>query len=184
MTDLDSLRIETERLILRVPNAEDFDGFAAMMADEETGRIIGGKMNRSEAWRAWCSMVGAWYVRGFAMFSVLRKEDQKWIGRIGPWMPEGWPGTEVGWGVAREFAGQGYALEASVASLDYAFDVLGWDDVMHCIDPENLPSIALAKKLGATNRGPTQMPAPFDEHRVDNWGQSRAQWQQNRKLIG
>lgn len=177
---IENIRIVTERLILRPPNAADFDSFCAMMADEQTARYVGGQMNRAEAWRAWCTLVGAWQVRGFSMFSVLLKEDETWIGRIGPWQPEGWPGTEVGWGVTADYAGKGYALEASVASLDYAFDVLGWDDVMHCIDPENLPSIALAKRLGSTNRGPTQMPEPFHEYPVDNWGQSRAQWQENR----
>jgi RimJ/RimL family protein N-acetyltransferase len=181
MTDLASLQIETDRLILRVPNGDDFDRFAAMMADEETARYVGGRMNRAQAWRAWCALVGAWYVRGFSMFSVLLKDSGTWIGRIGPWMPEGWPGTEVGWGIAPEYAGKGYALEASVASIDFAFDTLGWADVMHCIDPENLPSIALAKRLGSTNRGPTQMPEPFQDYPVDNWGQSREQWQENRK---
>ena len=31
------------------------------------------------------------------MFSVIEKDSGRWIGRIGPWQPEGWPGTEVGW---------------------------------------------------------------------------------------
>ncbi len=181
MADSASPRIETDRLVLRVPNGNDFEAFARMMTDEETGRYIGGTMKRAAAWRAWCGLVGAWYVRGYGMFSVLLKDSGEWIGRIGPWYPEEWPGHEVGWGLAAEYAGKGYALEAAVASMDYAFDVLGWDDVMHCIDPENTPSIALAERLGSTNRGPTQMPEPFHDARVDNWGQSREQWQENRK---
>lgn len=181
MVDFASLQIETERLLLKPPAADEFDAFCAMMADEQAAQYIGGKMSRSQAWRAWCTMVGAWHVRGFGMFSVFLKDGGDWVGRIGPWQPEEWPGTEIGWAVRPGYAGKGYALEASVASMDFAFDVLGWDDVMHCIDPDNLPSIALAQRLGSTNRGPTRMPEPFQDNPVDNWGQSRQQWQANRK---
>lgn len=38
---------------------------------------------------------GAWTIRGFSMFSVIEKDSGQWIGRLGPWQPEGWPGTEV-----------------------------------------------------------------------------------------
>jgi RimJ/RimL family protein N-acetyltransferase len=173
--------LETARLILRPPHADDLDGWADFHADAETMKFLGGTQSRAEAWRSLCGMVGAWHVRGFAMFSLILKDTGQWIGRIGPWYPEGWPGTEVGWGVLRAYEGKGYGVEAAVASLDYAFDVLGWDDVMHIIAPANLPSIALAQRLGSTNRGRTQMPEPFHEHVVDNWGQTRAEWQQNRK---
>jgi len=64
--------------------------------------------------------------------------------------------------------------------MDYAVDVLGWTLVIHIIDPENLPSIAVAKRLGATNLGPTQMPAPYHDARVDAWGQSAEQWKARR----
>ncbi len=176
-----NLMLETKRLLMKVPSAGDFDGFCQMMADTETAHFVGGQMNRAQCWRAWCTMIGAWYMRGYAMFSVYLKDGGEWIGRIGPWNPESWPAPEVGWGLHPAHGGKGYALEASAASLDYVFDVLGWDDVIHIIDPENLPSIALAKRLGSSNRGRTQMPAPFDEAIVDAWGQTRSEWQENRK---
>ena len=65
--------------------------------------------------------------------------------------------------------------------MNYAVDVLGWDDICHTIAPENMASIRLAERVGATNRGPTRLPAPFQDARVDDWGQSREQWQENRK---
>lgn len=170
----------TPHLILRVPEAQDFDAFATMCADAETMHFIGGAMPRAQSWRLFCCLVGAWSVQGWSMFSVIERDTGRWVGRIGPWTPEGWPGNEVGWGVAPEFAGKGYAYEAAVASIDYAVDVLGWDDVMHTIDPANLPSIKLAERLGATNRGPTRLPAPFDDKEVDDWGQSAASWRARR----
>ena len=45
---------------------------------------------------------------------------------MGPWSPEGWPGTEVGWSFLREAGGKGYATEAATAAIDWAFDALGW----------------------------------------------------------
>ncbi|WP_417618024.1 GNAT family N-acetyltransferase [Parasphingorhabdus sp.] len=178
---VEDIRIETERLILRPPNSDDFDGWAAFQADAETMTYIGGTKSRAASWRDLCAMVGAWHVRGYAMFSLIIKDSGQWIGRIGPWYPDGWPGTEVGWGVAPEFAGKGYALEAAVASMNYAVDVLGWSDICHTIDPKNIASIKLAERVGSTNRGPTQLPDPYQDARVDDWGQSRDQWLVNRK---
>ena len=69
-----------------------------------------------------------------------------------------------------------YGVEAATAAIDYAFDVLGWTEVIHCIDPDNVPSQRLAERLGSRNLGPTQLPPPFDAVRVDRWGQSRDEW--------
>jgi len=49
----------TERLMLRVPMAEDLDGFAEFAADEETMRHLGGVKTRSEVWRGLCELRGA-----------------------------------------------------------------------------------------------------------------------------
>lgn len=168
--------LETERLLLRPTAAEDLDGWAELMGDEETARFIGGVQPRAAAWRGLMTMGGAWALQGFAMFSVIEKASGRWIGRIGPWVPEGWPGTEVGWGLIKSACGQGFAYEAAVATIDWAFDTLGWSDVIHCIDPANTPSQRLAERLGSTNRGPGKLPAPFEDYPVDVWGQSRAQW--------
>jgi len=168
--------IETARLTMRPLNGEDFEPWAAFQANPETMRFLGGVQTREEAWRSLCTMAGAWAVNGFSMFSLIERETGRWVGRVGPWQPAGWPGTEVGWGVAREFAGRGYAYEAAVVSMDYATGVLGWSDVIHVIDPANLPSIRLARRLGSVNRGPARLPPPFEAMRVDAWGQSAADW--------
>ncbi len=170
----------TPRLILRPVAAEDFDAWADFHADAETMHFLGGVMSRPAAWRGLCAMAGAWTIRGFSMFSMIHRETGQWIGRTGPWQPEGWPGTEVGWGVARAFTGQGYAREAATAAMDYAVDVLGWTEVIHTIHPDNSASIALARRLGSTNGGPTRLPAPLEDFRVDAWGQSAVAWRARR----
>jgi len=110
------------------------------------------------------------------MFSVIEKATGRWLGRLGPWMPLGWPGREVGWTLLPEAQGQGFAREGATAAIDWAFDALGWEDMIHCIDPANYPSRKLAAALGSRNRGPGKLPPPFQESPVDIWGQTRAEW--------
>lgn len=168
----------TARLQLRPPRAEDFEGWARLMADPEAARFIGGVQPRAAAWRGFLTMVGAWQIQGFGMFSVIERASGQWLGRIGPWQPEGWPGTEVGWGLLSEWQGRGYAHEAAVASIDWAFDQLGWSEVIHTIDPTNTPSQRLAHALGSCLRGPGHLPPPFEAFPIEIWGQTRAQWRQ------
>lgn len=173
--------LTTARLILRPPSHDDFDGFADMALEEETMRFIGGVAARDAAWRTMATLAGSWSLLGFGMFSVLKRDTGEWIGRVGPWRPGGkeggWPGDEVGWGVKREAMGQGYALEAATAAIDWAFDTLGWEHVIHCIDKDNAPSIALALRLGSPReRENVSLAAPFDMYRVDIYGQSRTTW--------
>jgi RimJ/RimL family protein N-acetyltransferase len=177
---LDHLQITTPRLLLRVPRIDDLDAWAGMMADEETARFIGGVMPRPVCWRSVMTMIGAWHATGISMFSVIEKATGRWVGRLGPWMPDGWPGPEVGWAIVRDCWGRGYATEGSAAAIDWAFDHLGWDRVIHTISPENTSSLAVARKLGARNLGPGRLPPPFEGARVDVWGQSREEWRARR----
>ena len=179
---IDELRLETERLILRPLRLEDFDAYAAGAADAEFGRFLGGAQPRSIAWRGFMTMAGAWHLQGFSMFSVLLKETGEWIGRVGPWQPDGWPGSEVGWGIVRRHWRKGYATEAATASIDWAFDALGWTEVIHTIAPENQASCIVALKLGSRNRGPGRLPAPYEDVAVDVWGQTREEWLARRDL--
>jgi len=82
-------RIETERLILRVPEYADPDRWAELMADDEATRYIGGSLPRAMVSRGLMCMIGAWHATGVSMFSVERKDTREWIGRIGPWQPDG-----------------------------------------------------------------------------------------------
>jgi RimJ/RimL family protein N-acetyltransferase len=169
-------RLDTSRLTLRPPNAEDFDAYAAFMSDPATAEPIGGVQPRAAAWRGFMTMAGAWSLQGFAMFSVIEKSTGRWIGRVGPWRPEGWPGTEVGWGIVQDCWGRGYATEAATAAIDWAIDALGWTDIIHVIAPTNARSQAVARKLGSRNRGRGTLPAPHTDTIIDLWGQSAADW--------
>lgn len=173
--------IETERLLLRPPQAEDFEGFCELMAHEETAQFIGGVQPRAAVWRTLCTMAGAWTIRGFSMFSVIEKSSGAWIGRLGPWQPEGWPGTEVGWGLLGSAQGKGYAMEGASAAMDYAVDILGWTGIIHCIDAKNAPSIRLAERLGSRRlREGVVAPPPIKDVVWDVYGQSADEWRARR----
>lgn len=173
--------IETERLILRAPVQEDFESWVEMYADAEHSRFLGGPLPRPAVWRPFLGMAGAWMIQGFSMFSVVEKATGRWVGRLGPWYPDGWPGTEVGWGLHPAFIGKGYATEGATAAIDWAFDTLGWTQVIHTIDVANHPSQKVAERLGSRKLGPCRLPAPFDHWDMEAWGQSREEWRARRR---
>jgi RimJ/RimL family protein N-acetyltransferase len=172
--------LETARLILRPPARRDLDAWADFLADEEAALFVGGAQSRSGARRFMAATAESWTLKGFGMFSVIEKAGGRWIGRVGPLEPEGWPGPEVGWGLAREAWGRGLATEAAAAAMDWAFDALEWPQIIHCIHPENVASARLARRLGSARLSSARLPAPFDSEEVDIWGQSREDWRRRR----
>ncbi|MFI4959619.1 MAG: GNAT family N-acetyltransferase [Lysobacterales bacterium] len=176
---MDSPRIETDRLVLRLPQREDFDGYAELLGDEVAARFIGGQLSRDAAWRKFLQMPGAWAIQGFGMFSVIDRASGQWLGQLGPWKPEGWPGNEVGWSFLRSAWGRGLATEAGRAAITWAFEHLDWINIIHCIDPGNTASQKLAERLGSSNLRTGNLPAPYQDHVVDIWGQTRDQWRRN-----
>jgi len=150
--------LETDRLILRMWRNEDFAAYEKMCADPEIMKYLGGRtFDRLEAWRHMAFLVGHWQLLGFGHWAVEEKESGKFIGRLGFLNPEGWPGFEIGWTLAREAWGKGYATEGARRALDYAFHDLNKDHVISLIHPENKNSIRVAERLGETLEGQTQL---------------------------
>jgi RimJ/RimL family protein N-acetyltransferase len=81
----------------------------------------------------------------------------------------------------RECWGRGYATEGAAAAIDWAFDNLGWTEVIHTISPDNLASQGVARRLGSRNGGPGRLPPPFEEQPVDVWGQTHEEWRACRR---
>ncbi len=143
--------LETNRLILREIDIErDIEAWAEMMADTETVRFLGGEtMNRAQTWRTMAMMIGHQAVRGFGFYSVIEKSSGDWVGRVGPWFPEGWIAPEVGWTIHPRYTRKGYAKEAGAACVDYVFNTLGWGEVIHVIADGNIGSIKTAEAIGS-----------------------------------
>jgi RimJ/RimL family protein N-acetyltransferase len=166
-------RLETARLILRPPVEGDLDDWAALDADERVTTWIGGPQDRAASWRGLATVAGMWALRGCGLFSVIEKESGAWVGRAGPWTPEGALGTEIGWAFAGAAQGRGYATEAARAAMDWAFGTLGWTEVIHGIDAGNTASIAVAQRLGSSWLRAAAEP---DGRVTQIYGQSRSQW--------
>ena len=168
--------IETERLILRQWCAADIVPNTAMLSDPLSGRFItaDGKpvTEAANGWRNSAIMAGHWVLLGFGMFAVEEKSSGKFVGRVGPFFPPGWAGFEVGWGIAKEFRGWGYAVEAARATIDWSFATFELEKILHCIDRENVSSQAVARRLGATIEGETVLLG----HPSDIWVTHRSKW--------
>jgi RimJ/RimL family protein N-acetyltransferase len=52
--------------------------------------------------------------------------------------------------------------------------------VIHCIDPQNVRSQAVAERLGSANRGPGKLPPPHEASIIELWGQTREDWRARR----
>jgi RimJ/RimL family protein N-acetyltransferase len=166
--------IETDRLLLRMLRQSDHDAYAAMCADPEVTRYLGDgqPMSRSEAWRQMAVLLGHWQLRGYGLWAVEERQSGEFIGRVGIWHPDGWPGLEVGWTLRREFWGNGYATEGARAALRYAFDELDQPRVISLIRPSNEASVRVAERLGEQLEGRTEVMG----HEALVYGISRDDW--------
>jgi RimJ/RimL family protein N-acetyltransferase len=166
------VRLETERLVLRKPEPGDLNGYADVWADPEVVRYLSGStLPRNQVPQAIERMLLHWERHGVGLFSVLRKEDGRFVGRVGYllWDPERWVNAmheqldgdlelEIGWTIAHELWGNGYATEAAAACRDHAFSELGRDHVISLIAPENVASIRVAEKIGESYERDVELP--------------------------
>jgi len=171
---MNELRLETERLVLRMFREDDLEQYARICADPEVVRYLGDgqTLNRVEAWRQMATIVGHWQLRGYGPWAVEERESGRLVGRLGFFNPEGWPGFELGWVLAREHWGKGYATEGARRALAYAFAEMGREHVMSLIHPDNGASIRVAERLGERLEGRTEL---FG-HEVLVYGIDRAGW--------
>lgn len=156
--------LTTERLLMRPWREDDLDAYAAMSADPAVMRYIGQGQtaDRADAWRAIALYVGHWELRGYGLWALELRDDGGFVGRVGLWRPEGWPGLEVGWALARSHWGHGYATEAGRAAIRFAWEVIGAAEVISLIDPDNGASRRVAERLemradGRTTLGTTEV---------------------------
>jgi RimJ/RimL family protein N-acetyltransferase len=161
--------IRTERLLLRSWRESDLDPLASMMANPQVARFIGGVQPRSSVWRSMAMFVGLWALHGYGFWAVERNSDRVFLGRVGLWHPEGWPGIELAWSLDRPYWGNGYAIEAAKAALDYGFLNLPVSKLVSLIDRENGPSQRVASRLGETRRAPITVELYGQSFSLDVW---------------
>jgi RimJ/RimL family protein N-acetyltransferase len=151
-----SVEIRTERLLLRLPRLDDAPALLEGFADPDAMRYIGdgSTTDLAGAEQAVLRWLERWESWGIGMFVAERAEDSRVLGRVGflRWDPETWEVggdvTEIGWGLAREHWGSGYAPEAALALRDWALAERGLTRLISLIQHGNLRSVRVAEKLG------------------------------------
>lgn len=144
-------QLETARLLLRQWRESDLDAFAAMMRHPEVASFLSADrrpLDRIEAWRSMALFAGHWALKGYGLFVLEEKATGAFIGRVGLWRPEGWPGLELGWALARPYWGRGFAYEAARAAGAWALAAFPLDRLVSLIHVENRASQRLAARLG------------------------------------
>lgn len=121
-----------------------------MVADPNVMRFLaeGIAVDRFGAWRHLATYIGHWTLRGYSHWAIELRETGEFIGRAGPWRPDGWPALEIGWAIAPRHQGRGYATEAGRVAQRIAWENLHPDRLISLIKPGNEPSAAVARKLG------------------------------------
>lgn len=151
----------TERLRLRAFRKTDIEGYAEMKSDPEVLRYLvgagGQPWDRSRSYRHMAFLLGHWCLEKFGTWAVEYLETGQFIGIIGFASPEGWPGFELVWSLARQFWGHGYATEGASKALDYGFRVLRRDSIISLIHPDNKASIRVAERIGEVPQGSIKM---------------------------
>jgi RimJ/RimL family protein N-acetyltransferase len=151
--------LETPRLRLRGFRATDLDAQQAAMTDPEVYRFLGGApAAREETWRKILGSPGLWNLLGYGYWAAERREDGAYLGQIGfadfkrDMSPsiEGIP--EMGWIIASDAQGRGYATEAVLAALAWADQALGGGEIVAIISHSNAASIRIAEKGGFSTR--------------------------------
>ena len=154
--------LETKRLLLRHQVIEDLDDLWVLYCDPEITKYIpDAPRSREEAKEEL-----EWHMHGhpkypdLGLWATIYKETGKFIGRCGllPWEIDGQKEVEVAYTIARQYQGQGLGSEAAQAILEYGFEKLNLSRLICLIDPENIPSQKVAKKIGMAF-----------ERQVDGW---------------
>ncbi len=148
--------IQTERLTLRAYRREDFDVFAAHLADPVSSAHLGAA-DRDAAWRIFCSQAGLWLIHGAGWWAVEEKESGRLVGSVGAFFREDSTVMELGWNTYRASWGQGFANEAATAALHHAFEVRGEPKVRALITSANESSLRVAKRIGLRYEADTEI---------------------------
>jgi len=158
--------LQTERLILRPWIDDDLAAFAKISEDPEVMEFYPKPLTHEEGLSMGVRIQTLISDRGWGFWAVELASQKKFIGFVGLHIPKDSlpcsPCVEIGWRLAKEHWGQGYATEAAKESLRYAFTVLNLTEVVSFTTLTNLPSQAVMQKIGMSNTGNNFMHPEID----------------------
>lgn len=142
----------TERLVLREWREQDLEPFAALNADPEVMRFMPKLLSRDECAARIQSIREHFRDHGFGLWAVEVRGVTPFIGFVGLSIPRFeapfMPCVEIGWRLAREAWGHGFATEAARAAVEFGFNELGLQEILSYTVPENVRSRRVMERLG------------------------------------
>ena len=146
------IEFKTARLIARQWRDEDLLPFAQLNADPQVMQYFPSCLSRAESDAAAARMRGLIAEQGWGFWAIEEQASQRFIGLVGlnipsPELPFS-PCTEIGWRLASEFWGKGYAIEAAQGALRYGFTQLNLAEIVSFTSIHNQPSQAVMRRLG------------------------------------
>ena len=157
--------IRTDRLLLRRWRDADREPFAAMNADPAVVEHLQGPLSREHSDDFVDRIEHHWDEHGWGLWAVEVVGGSPFVGYVGVW-PAGYvePGmVEVGWRLASEHWGHGYATEAAREALRFGFEEIGLDEIVSFTVPQNERSWRVMERIGLVH----DPSGDFDHPRVD-----------------
>lgn len=145
--------LQTERLTLRGPHRGDLAEFTRFMTASARLKAQGETISQEQAWFGFLAGIGHWHWHGFGFFTLVPRDGDTPLGRVGLLKHVGWPRVELAWHLFEGAEGHGYATEAAEAVRRWAHQNHGFNQLVSYIHHANHRSQAVAKRLGATTDG-------------------------------
>jgi RimJ/RimL family protein N-acetyltransferase len=147
--------IETDRLILRRWQPRDVEPFVSLNADPRVMEFFPAVLSRSESEAMILGMERGLDKQGAGLWATELKENKDFIGFIGLSVP-GYalpfsPCVEIGWRLAFDYWGNGYAQEGARAALAFGFEKLHLKEIVSFTTAGNLRSRRVMERIGMTH---------------------------------
>lgn len=148
-------KLETDRLLLRQWQAQDFSVFAQLNDDPQVMEYFPSTLNREESDNIAKKCRSLISENGWGFWATELKETDEFIGFVGLHKPKSTlpfsPCVEIGWRLHKNYWGNGYATEAGKEVLRYAFEVLKLNEVVSFTTASNFRSRAVMERLDLAN---------------------------------
>ncbi|HKK21044.1 MAG TPA: GNAT family N-acetyltransferase [candidate division Zixibacteria bacterium] len=144
--------LHTDRLLLRRWRESDYAPFAAMNADPRVMKHFPGLLTREQSDALIDRIENSFEKRGYGLWAVEISAAREFAGFVGLSVPRFeahfTPCVEIGWRLAAEHWGHGYATEGARRVLEFAFTEAGLEDLVSFTVPANKASIRVMEKIG------------------------------------
>lgn len=144
--------IKTDRLVLRPWKEQDLEAFAKINADPRVMEYFPSVLTKEQS-DAYAKRISHQFEEnGWGVWAVSCPGVADFIGFIGLFVPtftaHFTPAVEVGWRLAYDQWGRGYATEGAKAALEYGFETLNLAEIVSFTSTQNARSRAVMAKLG------------------------------------